>query len=70
MASTFKIGISQNIKCDNLVGIPKSGHNGQFHGASFEHNRQKYRALLQSIMGNFKSIIGTSLLSLQYNLME
>ena len=22
----FKIGISRNIKCDSLVGFPKSGH--------------------------------------------
>ena len=26
MASVFKIGITQNINCDNLVGFPKSGH--------------------------------------------
>ena len=26
VASIFKIGISQNAKCDNLVGFPKSGH--------------------------------------------
>ena len=26
-----------------------------------EHNRQKFGALLQSIIGNFKSIIGSSL---------
>ena len=26
VASIFKIGISQNTKCDNLVSFPKSGH--------------------------------------------
>ena len=26
MVSIFKIGISRNTKCDNLVGFPKSGH--------------------------------------------
>ena len=25
-ALIFKISISQNTKCDNLVGCPKSGH--------------------------------------------
>ena len=32
------------------------------YGAKFEHNRKDIGALLQSIIGNFKSIIGTSLL--------
>ena len=31
------------------------------HGAKFEHNRQSSEALLQSIVGNFKIIIGISL---------
>ena len=26
VAGIFKIGISWNTKCDNLVGFPKSGH--------------------------------------------
>ena len=30
------------------------------YGPSFKHNRQKSKALLQSIGGNFKSIRGTS----------
>ena len=33
----------------------------EHNGAQFEHNRENSGALLQSIIGNFKSIIGTSL---------
>ena len=26
VASIFKIGVSRNANCDNMVGFPKSGH--------------------------------------------
>ena len=32
VVSIFVIGISQNTKCDNLVGFPKSGHKYGLHG--------------------------------------
>ena len=34
VASIFKIGISQNPNCDNLVGFPKSGHISLLHFCS------------------------------------